>query len=325
MNELSINRQEQAALIHNRILANGQIAATALLGMCEDLKKMKDENLYEELGYSSFEDYAEKACGIKQRQAYSYIATYERLGADYIQLHANLGITKLEAISQISSYEREEFLETVDVEDISTRELKEEVQKFKNQVEQLTLNLEASQNECKKLSQDLKLSDGCNDILQKQIDELKAKPTEVAVAEVDEATIQQAVAQAGAEAQEEINQLKQKLKEEKAKTKKAETDKASAVKEAEEKAIKQANEKIDKLIADGKKKDAELQEALKAAKIAGADEDDIAVRILFNNLQSTANALIKHINAVREKDAKRADKFSAAVQKTVLALFGGAE
>ena len=65
---------------HVRILANGQVMARALVDVCHDLKTMRDEGLYTELGYDTFEEYAEQACGIKQRQAYSYISAYEKLG-----------------------------------------------------------------------------------------------------------------------------------------------------------------------------------------------------------------------------------------------------
>lgn len=325
MNELSVNRQEQAALIHNRILANGQIAAQALVAMCQDLKRMRDEKLYEELNYSSFEDYAEQACGIKQRQAYSYIAALERLGAEYIEQNAELGITKLELISQVSSFEREEFLAEVDVEDISTRELKEEVQRFKNQVEQLTLDLQEAEDAKKELSEKLSSAEYDAGKLSAELEDIKSKPTDVIVAEPDDEAVKKAVEQAKAEDAELIKNLKQQVKDEKAKTKAAEDGKASAVKDAKEKAVKEANERIDKLVAESKAKDAKLAEALKAAKVAGADEDTIAVRILFADLQSTANELIKHINIIREKDAEKADKLSAAISKTMLSLFGGVE
>lgn len=325
MNELSLSRQEQAALIHNRILANGQIAAQALVAMCKDLKQMRDEKLYEELHYSSFEDYAEQACGIKQRQAYSYISAYEKLGAEYIEKNAELGITKLELISQVSSYEREEFLESVDVENASTRELKEEVQKYKNQVEQLTFELENEKEESKvKDLNEIIANDKIAD-LEAEINKLKSKPTEVAIAEVDENTIKNAVAEAKAQAEEKITKLKQELKTAKEKKKKAEDDLSTAVKEAKENAIKEANKRIDKLVAEGKEKDAKLQDAIKAAKVAGADEDTIAVRILFNDLQSTANELKKHISVIRDKDSEKADKLIATISKTMLSLFGNVD
>lgn len=119
---------------------------TALIDMCRDLKMMKDKELFRELGFDDFEQYAEQACGIKRRQAYSYIAAYEKLGESFLKENAALGITKLELISQISSYEREEFLEETDVENVSTRELKQQVDEFKNRVEQLTLDLTEKEN-----------------------------------------------------------------------------------------------------------------------------------------------------------------------------------
>lgn len=132
---------------HARILANGQVMARALVDVCHDLKTMRDEGLYTELGYDTFEEYAEQACGIKQRQAYSYISAYEKLGQKYMADHADLGITKLELISQISSYEREEFAADVDLESATVRELKAEVERYKKQTEQLTFDLGQAQSE----------------------------------------------------------------------------------------------------------------------------------------------------------------------------------
>lgn len=132
---------------HARILANGQVMARALVDVCHDLKTMRDEGLYTELGYDTFEEYAEQACGIKQRQAYSYISAYEKLGQKYMADHADLGITKLELISQISSYEREEFTADVDLESATVKELKAEVERYKKQTEQLTFDLGQAQSE----------------------------------------------------------------------------------------------------------------------------------------------------------------------------------
>ena len=314
MNELSTNnRKEQALLTHNRILVNGQIAAQALIAVCADLKRMRDEKLYEELEYDSFEDYAEQACGIKQRQAYSYIAAYERLGENYFRQHSELGITKLELLSQIPDYEREDFTVAVDVEDISTRELKEEVQKWKTQFEQLSLDIATARTELEAKADELTAADEQIKEAQEEIEQLKAKPTAVAV-EVDQKSVDKAVAEAKAQSNDEIQKLKQQLK-----------DVKSKAKQAAESAVQKANERIDKLVADADKKDEQLQQAIKAAKVAGADEDTIAVRLLFNNLQSTANELKKHIASIEAKDPEKAHKLAITISRTMTALFGGVE
>lgn len=46
---------------HARILANGQVMARALVDVGHDLKTMRDEGLYTELGYDTFEEYAKLA------------------------------------------------------------------------------------------------------------------------------------------------------------------------------------------------------------------------------------------------------------------------
>ncbi len=93
--EITGERADEAAKLHAQIMANGQVAASALLEFCKGLKRMRDEKLYTELGFDTFEDYTEKLAGIKSRMAYHYISCYENLGTTFLQSNANLGITKL--------------------------------------------------------------------------------------------------------------------------------------------------------------------------------------------------------------------------------------
>lgn len=301
-----LTKREEAYSIHQRILTNGKIVQSALLDMCKDLKRMRDEGLYQELGYDTFEDYSEQACGIKQRQAYSYISAYEKLGERYMQENASLGITKLELISQISSYEREEFLEKNDVEELSTRELKKQVEEFKNQIEQLTFNFENASKENEELVQQLK------DIQDNMVDS-------TITAEIDTESIKDAVSkaveEAKAETADEINKLKNQLKEQQAKVKAAEDSKKAEIKKATAEANEKANKKIDKLLKEKSDADEKLKEALKSAKAANADEDVTAVRFLFNNLQSTANEIKEHITRINQKNSEQATKLSAVMIK----------
>ncbi len=309
-----LTKREEAYSIHQRILTNGKIVQSALLDMCKDLKRMRDEGLYQELGYDTFEDYSEQACGIKQRQAYSYISAYEKLGERYMQENASLGITKLELISQISSYEREEFLEKNDVEELSTRELKKQVEEFKNQIEQLTFNFENASKENEELVQQLK------DIQDNMVDS-------TITAEIDTESIKDAVSkaveEAKAETADEINKLKNQLKEQQAKVKAAEDSKKAEIKKATAEANEKANKKIDKLLKEKSDADEKLKEALKSAKAANADEDVTAVRFLFNNLQSTANEIKGHMMKISQKDKEQADKLSAVMLKALASISDG--
>ena len=124
---------------HQRILANGEICAQSLLEICKDLKTMRDDKLYEEFGYASFDEYTENAVGIKPRQAYTYISTYERLGSSVLQSNASLGITKLDLIAQINPVERTEMLAEGTFDGMSVSEIRELVKKAKDQGEQISL------------------------------------------------------------------------------------------------------------------------------------------------------------------------------------------
>lgn len=300
--ENSLTTKQRAYDTHARIMANGQVIQNTLIQICKDLKTMRDERLYSEMGYDSFESYVEEAVGIKQRQAYSYISTYEKLGEKYIEENSGLGITKLELISQISSYEREEFIEEADVENASVRELKAKVEEYKKQTEQLSFELDSVKKE--------------NDDLSQQIEDLQ-ESSETTVAEFDTETIKKAVDDAVKQAKEEnaevIKKLKQQVKDEKAKVKSANDTKQEEIKAAKQAAIDEANKKIDELVKEKNASDEKLKEALKAAKVANADEDVMAIRFLFSDLQSTANKIISHLDIVNKKDQQQADKLGKAL------------
>lgn len=307
-NELTRDRNSEAFYLHNRILANGKTVQTALIDMCRDLKTMKDKELFRELGFDDFEQYAEQACGIKRRQAYSYIAAYEKLGENFLKENAALGITKLELISQISSYEREEFLEETDVESVSTRELKKQVDEFKNRVEQLTLDLTEKEEH--------------NNELQDQIRALEADLNQVPITGVtDETAVENAVKEAIAKTEEaskeKIADLKRQLSEEKKKRKAEKNEKEAAVKAAKEEVIKEANEKIDKMMAEKTDLEEKLQSALKSAKAANADEDLTAVRFLFTQMQSTANKITMHLSKLKSKNPEQAEKLKFVMSETL--------
>ena len=129
----------EAVRTHQRIMANGEICAQSLCEICQDLKKMRDEKLYAEFGYESFDEYCEKMAGIKARMAYNYISTIERLGTSVLQSNARLGITKLELIAGMNPVERAEKFENGEFDGMSVAEIRELVKKSKDQGEQISL------------------------------------------------------------------------------------------------------------------------------------------------------------------------------------------
>lgn len=148
------SREVQALELHNKIMLNGTLAAQALASMCHDLKVMRDEKLYKEMGFEKFEEYCEQKVGIKSRQAYTYISSYEKLGQNVIAEYAHIGITKLELLCALDPVHRIDVLENEDLGDMSVSEVKELVARNTEQAEQLSL-LEGELEDKKTREEDL--------------------------------------------------------------------------------------------------------------------------------------------------------------------------
>lgn len=306
--ETTLAKRETAFATHSRIMANGQIAAQALAQVCRDLKTMRDDKLYLEMGYETFDDYVQDAVGLKKRQAYAYIAAYERLGADFIEEHAAAGITKLELISQIDSLERDEFLEQHDVEETSVRELKELVEQYKKRIEQLTFDLGKAQPE----PDTAEMEEAYRKIeeLTAQLHEKENQQTVQVV--TDAQAVRMAVEEAEKKKDEELKAVKKAQRE--------------AVKKAEEKArqesaaeLQKAKAEIEKLKTAAATREEKLQEAEKKAKAAGADADVVRLKFLFADLQSTANETAEAVQKLKSKGHANAAQLAAGIAATLRA------
>jgi chromosome segregation ATPase len=182
--ESSLPAAARAIQITERIRANGRTAVNAVCAIGEDLRTMKIDGLYTELGYENFEDYAEKEFDLKRRQAYQYISVYEKLGKEFVQSNAQLGITKLALLTTVNPEDRAEIMESEDVAKITTRELEELLDKYKQQGEQLSLLQEESKAETEKLQAKLAAEAARSAELEAKLSDIESAPVEVAVKEV---------------------------------------------------------------------------------------------------------------------------------------------
>lgn len=93
--------EESAALaLHYEIMAAAQTAAASLLDLARKIKRMRDTSGYKALGFDSLEAYTMATMGMKQRQAYNYIAIAEKLPAQLIEQNAAAGVTKLALLAR---------------------------------------------------------------------------------------------------------------------------------------------------------------------------------------------------------------------------------
>lgn len=164
--EIGLRPEQEAVLLTERIKDNGRTAVNAVCNIGKDLRRMKNGGLYVHLGYETFEDYAEKEFDLKRRQAYLYISVYEKLGEDFVQSNAQLGITKLAMLTTVNAEERAEIIENNDVKAMSTKEFDELLAKYKEQGEQLSM-LEDENSELKANIEELKAD---NEISQEVLD-----------------------------------------------------------------------------------------------------------------------------------------------------------
>ena len=285
-------KQQEAVTLHRKILTDGQIAADSLVALAEDLKRMRDTKLYLELGYASFEDYCEKAAGIRQRQAYNFIKALEEFGKSDLQANANLGITKLAALATLAEDDRARLMEQEDVAALSTRELQAKVDELQHKCDQLSLLSEELQAEkerqeesgaAQRKSLQARLDDTSDALsvaaaeaaeLRRRLKELESRPVEVAVAEPSEEQLEKIRKAALAEAKEAF--------------------KEGAA--AAEKAQKAAEEKAAAL----EKKVADLQATAKKAPPQG--DNKAIIKHLFAEVQRQMNEALQLIAAEPDKD-----------------------
>lgn len=317
--QIDIITPETAAAIdiHNSIIASMKDAASAMVSLCESLKRMRDTKGYESLGFKNFEDYTEKACGIKKRQAYNYIQTYERLGGSFLQSNAQLGITKLQLLTEVCAVDRYDFVEDNDLENMSVTEVKKLVAQAKDQGEQIDL-----------------LKDKLKSALD-EIKELNSRPVDVAVQQPSDAELQKMVDERTAEMQTEFADKEKALKADYKKKlsaakdkaqKKAADEKQKAVAEARTAAIEEAKAEFEEKIksAEQEKADALKKAEQMAARLdKNADADLVTASLYFTEAQKQLDNFFASVKKIEISNPERADKLRAVASTQLNSYIGG--
>lgn len=139
MTTAEVTPQERAVLLNSRINANAMLMGNLIVSTGRDLKAMRDEKLYKELGFESFDEYCDSKTPFKKRNAYNFIQCFEDYGEQRLEELSTLGITKLTKLLALNSADREELIESGEAEKMTTRELKKRIKELQNKNEQLTL------------------------------------------------------------------------------------------------------------------------------------------------------------------------------------------
>ena len=294
---------ETAAAIelHNSIVSAMKEAAFALVSLCENLKRMRDTGQYKALGFEKFEEYTEQACRIKKRQAYNYIATYERLGGTFLQSNAQLGITKLQLLTEVCAVDRADFVEQNDLEGMSVSEIKKLIAENKEYSEQISIFSESKERQEQELRR-----------LEDENEALKNRPVEVAVQEPSQEQIEKAVT---AKTKELEKSYKDKLKKAKEKERqKAEAEKKKAIEEARTAAKAEADAKYKEQITQAKQdKEAALSKAKEiASKLdKNADRELVTASLYFSEAQTQFDKFLTAANKITDEKGAKIKKVAA--------------
>ena len=316
--DFEMARYQEAMELHAQILASGNTAAQALVEFARLLKKMRDEKLHE-VWSQTFEEYVEERVGIRQRQAYTYIKAYEDLGPRLMGEQAGLGITKLELLSHVSPFEREEVIENNDLNEMTVAEMKKLVEELNFKGEQLTFANEKIEELQKELE------DANTWVEQKKEDADKASK---AAAEVNRLEQELAAAK-----KQKAAEVKKAVDDAKKDNEKAVKDAVTAAKKKAaddmEKARKEAAEKAEQLTraeyAEAEERAEQLRREIetlkKQSQIAGNQDAAVISAYCKTVLAETLNRLVEMISDAKERDAAQGRRLSLAAAN----MLGGAK
>ena len=303
--------EESAALaLHYEIIAAAQTAAASLLDLARKIKRMRDTSGYKALGFDSLEAYTMATMGMKQRQAYNYIAVAEKLPAQLIEQNAAAGVTKLALLAQLSGQEQQQIAAETNLTDTTVAELKAQIKELQAKnagyAEQLSL-LQDQQPVAEAQAEEVDMA------------ALRAKIRAEVKAEMD--SLHQADAK--------MAELNQKERDGAVKAAKDAREKLEAAQKAAEDTAKAHAEELEKVKQQAKEEAAaarrQAEETARRMDMA-ADESAVRFGLLFDQLQDAAGKVLDLADTVQAAgDVEKAGKFRAALRRALLALADEAE
>lgn len=311
------NEQQSFIVLHKTIMAHGNAAYMSAVQMARGLKEMRDSGQYKAGGFETFGEYAESACGIKERQAYNYISIIENLSGEFLQSTAKIGVSKLALLASMSAKDRDDLMTEhgEELESLSTKELDKLKKEYEGRIKQLQFDFD----------EQLKAKEEKIEELKDSINEIGAVDysSDIKRLEDEKIALKQELEQLRNTPSKPDDKAERELEKKKEEIKKLKEDKAIAEKalaEAQEKADKEILKAIEKERAEAKKLEVELIEErkrleseAKKAKIA-SDPLMSEFKVKFAMWQELGNRL-KEITIELEDD--NAEKCSKAFNTVI--------
>lgn len=171
--------------LHKRVKATVHSMKISFVELGKMLKEMRDGKLYKELGYQNFEDYCKTEVEINRRYAYELIGIAEKLPEDFVRSAHKIGVKKLSLLAMLNPEQREEVIQTVNVESVTVKELQSQISQMKTRQKQdaekiteLTLEKEEIYQQMEAVQERIDGLEAEKQQAQKRIEELESKPIE---------------------------------------------------------------------------------------------------------------------------------------------------
>lgn len=291
--------ESDALRLHYEIMAAAQAAAASLLDLARKIKLMRDTGGYKALGFDTLEAYTLTTMGMKQRQAYNYIAIAEKLPAQLIEQNAAAGITKLALLAQLSGQEQQQITAETNLTETTVAELKAQIKELQAKNAGYAEQLSLLQN-------------------QPPVAEVQAEEVDMDALRAEIRAEMKAEMESQRRADAKMTALNQKERDEAIKA----AQKARAELEEAKRAAAAAEQ------ARAKELDQARHQAEETAARLNMVADESAVRfgLLFDQLQDTAGKIFDLVDTLQQGGlTEKAEKFQTALHKALLALADEAE
>ena len=308
----------RAVALHQKILTSAQLLQQNLFDMCTGIFQMKNEKLYKEFGYQTFEDYCEKELGISRRQGQKYATIGESFQNGKSTSHfERLGAEKLYLLAKLDDIQRDEITEKVDLENTTVKKLKEEIAQLKASNDDFQANIEISSKKISELQNQNAEWESKHDTLEeennglwkeneqlhKQVRELESRPVEVAVLEpepsANERLLQETIKNLQIESQKRDEKLERQYREDE-----------KAVRQMLEKQKQQALQQLTN----------EYEEKIKNLSAENSVSDVNVSLEVAEALISTATKIVRQIRGLALNDDENIYQYSSKLKNLIYAI-----
>lgn len=140
-NAITLYREQAAHECHERVMKAARLAVESFIDYAGELKKIRDNRYYIELGFESFDQYTKQYFEISDGQASKYITVLdnkERLPEEFFSPGRKIEISKLYLLTTLDDEERNKFLKDhEDIDRLSKSEMEAEIKELKEKNKKL--------------------------------------------------------------------------------------------------------------------------------------------------------------------------------------------